>query len=166
VWHFPLLTPTTLCKITVVAIVRIANETDLRPIPIARAFHRGDFDLMRQIMLSGLAALLLITGWSELAQAQQQQACFIGNDHTGGPARLLLVAERYGDYFELFGRLSSSAVGTMQLKADGWSGAGRMFRGHEYESGALYIQISDYTGSSFILSVDGYGRFQFRQTRC
>ena len=79
---------------------------------------------------------------------------------------LLLAQERYGDYYGIFGVIRSAAIGTMQVKADGWSGAGRMFRGHEYESGALYIQISDYTGSSLVLSVEGYGSFPFQMTRC
>ena len=83
------------------------------------------------------------------AAAQQAQACYVGQDYQGGQATLRLISERYGDSFEIYGTFRSAAVGTMQLKADGWSGAGRMFRGHEFESGAIYIQISEYTGQSF-----------------
>ncbi len=111
-------------------------------------------------------ALALMTSWPGFAQGQQEQGCFVGSDHTGGSAMLRLAAERYGEYYEIFGTVRSAAVGTMQLKADGWSGAGRMFQGHEYEGGARYIQISDYTGSSLVLSVEGYGSYSFRRTRC
>ena len=113
-----------------------------------------------------LAALVLMTGWAGFAQGQQEQGCFVGRDHTGGSAMLWLAAERYGNYYEIFGTIRSAAVGTLRLKADGWSGAGRMFRGHEDESGALFIQISNYTGSSLHLSIEGYGSFPFQRTRC
>lgn len=122
--------------------------------------------MLKKLVVSGLSALVLITGGPEIAQGQQQQGCFLGQDHTGGSAALWLSTERYGDYYGLLGALRSAAVGTMRIKADGWSGSGRMFRRHEYESGALYIQISDYTGSSLVLWVEGYGRFPFRKTRC
>ena len=98
--------------------------------------------------------------------AQPAESCFVGQDQFGAPVRMLLQVERYGDYFEVFGRLQSQNIGTMQLKADGWSGAGRMFRNHEYEGGAVFIEISNYTGSSLVLNVDGYGSFQFRAAPC
>ena len=113
-----------------------------------------------------LCSLVLMIGWPEIARGEQEQGCFVGRDNTGSSAILWLSAERIGDYFEISGTIRSPAVGTMQLKADGWSGAGRMFRGHEYESGALFIEISDYTGSSLVLSVEGYGSFPFQRTRC
>lgn len=135
-------------------------------IPAALEFFQGGVDMLKNLVVSTLAALVLMTGWPGIAQAQQQQGCFVGRDHTGGSAALWLSTERYGDYYGILGALRSVTVGTMRIKADGWSGAGRMFRGHEYESGALYIQISDYTGSSLVLWVEGYGRFPFRKTRC
>ena len=110
--------------------------------------------------------VLLIAAFTGAARAQQAQACYVGEDYQGGPAILRLVSERIGDSFEIYGVFQSAAVGTMQLKADGWSGAGRMFRAHEYEAGAIYIRISEYTGASFVLAVEGYGRFPFRQTAC
>ncbi len=110
--------------------------------------------------------VFLIAAFAGPARAQQAQACYLGEDYQGGPAILRLVSERIGDSFEIYGVFQSAAVGTMQLKADGWSGAGRMFRSHEYESGAIYIQISDYTGAGLVLGVEGYGRFPFRQTAC
>ena len=110
--------------------------------------------------------VLLMVAFTGAARAQQAQACYVGEDYQGGQAILRLVSERIGDSFEIYGLFQSSAVGTMQLKADGWSGAGRMFRSHEYESGAIFIQISDYTGASLVLGVEGYGRFPFRQTNC
>jgi hypothetical protein len=118
------------------------------------------FRLTLSLLIAAAAA------WPNLARAQQQQACYVGQDYQGGQAILRLVSERYGDSYEIYGVFQSAAVGTMQLKADGWSGAGRMFQSHEYESGAIYIQISDYTGSSFVLAVEDYGRFPFQQTNC
>jgi len=123
--------------------------------------------MFSRIFSSGLVVIALtLTGFLDHAHSQQQQQCFVGNDATGGAAYLYLVSEKVGDYFEIFGTLKSSAVGTMRLKADGWSGAGRMYRKYEYESGALYIQISNYTGSSLVLSVDEYGEFPFHNTPC
>ncbi len=110
--------------------------------------------------------VLLIVAFASTARAQQAQACYMGEDYQGGQAILRLVSERIGDFFEIYGLFQSAAVGTMQLKADGWSGTGRMFRSHEYETGAIFIQISDYTGASLVLGVEGYGRFPFRQTPC
>ncbi len=110
--------------------------------------------------------VLLIVAFAGAARAQQAQACYVGQDYQGGQAILRLFSERIGDYFEIYGVFQSAAAGTMQLKADGWSGAGRMFRGHEYEADAIYIKISDYTGASLVLGVEGYGRFPFQQTPC
>ncbi|MEE8370915.1 MAG: hypothetical protein V3R73_02130 [Sphingomonadales bacterium] len=122
--------------------------------------------MIRRMIFSALAALMLVTGWTGAAEAQQQQACYIGRDQNGAQMILRLVSERYGDYYEIYGQLISQSFGTMQVKADGWSGAGRMFRGQEGEAGALYIQISDYTGTALVLGVEGYGRFPFQQTGC
>ena len=113
-----------------------------------------------------LSLVLLIVAFAGTPRAQQAQACYIGEDYQGGQAILRLVSERIGDYFEIYGLFQSAAVGTMQLKADGWSGTGRMFRSHEYETGAIFIQISDYTGAGLVLGVEGYGRFPFHQTAC
>lgn len=121
-------------------------------------------DGSRRMMLAGAAGALIASATP--APAQQAAACYVGRDYTGGEARLEVVAERYGDFFEIYGTLRSAAVGTMRLKADGWSGAGRLFRAHEYESGALYIRISQYTGQSFVLEVEGYGSYPFQQTAC
>ncbi len=100
------------------------------------------------------------------AAAQQSQGCFVGRDFQGAPAQMVLRAERYGDSFEVFGRISSANIGAMQIKADGWSGAGRMFRRHEYEGDAIYIRISDYSASGLVLHVDGFGSFPFRGVAC
>ena len=59
-----------------------------------------------------------------------------------------------------------TANGVFQLKADGWSGAGRMFRRYEGEADALYISITDYTGSSLMLHVEGFGSFPFQAVAC
>lgn len=58
--------------------------------------------MIRQIISSGLAALMLMTGWPEFARGQQQQACFAGNDHTGGPARLFDASNLGGRFGYLF----------------------------------------------------------------
>jgi hypothetical protein len=100
------------------------------------------------------------------AAAQQWAGCFAGADATGAPARLALQAERYGDYFEIYGSVASPSIGVMQIKADGWSGAGRMFRNHEGEGGAVYIHILDYTGAGLVLRVEGWGDFPFRAVGC
>ncbi|MBK6512382.1 MAG: hypothetical protein IPG06_24995 [Haliea sp.] len=98
--------------------------------------------------------------------AQTQQGCFSGLDATGQPAWIALTAERYGDYFEIYGQIKTTANGVFQLKADGWSGAGRMFRRYEGEADALYISITDYTGSSLMLHVEGFGSFPFQAVAC
>jgi hypothetical protein len=54
--------------------------------------------------------------------AQTQQGCFSGLDATGQPAWIALTAERYGDYFEIYGQITTTTNGIFQLKADGWSG--------------------------------------------
>jgi hypothetical protein len=45
-------------------------------------------------------------------------------------------------------------------------GAGRMFRRYEGEADALYISITDYTGSSLMLHVEGFGSFPFQAEAC
>jgi hypothetical protein len=98
--------------------------------------------------------------------AQTQHGCFSGRDATGQPAFIALTAERYGDYFEIYGQITTTANGVFQLKADGWSGAGRMFRRYEDEAGSLYISITDYNGSSLMLHVEGFGSFPFQAASC
>ncbi len=122
--------------------------------------------MIKHIVPLALSALVLAGALAAPSRAQEHVGCFVGRDATGGTAMLQLSAEKYGDFFEVYGVVRSAAIGQMQLKADGWSGAGRMFYRHEYEGGAMYIQISDYTGSSLVLSVEGYGNFPFQRTRC
>jgi hypothetical protein len=98
--------------------------------------------------------------------AETSQGCFAGYDASGQPARISLTAERYGDYYEVYGQITTTSFGVFRIKADGWSGAGRMYRRHEGEAGAVYININNFTGSSFQLDVDGYGRFPFRAVSC
>jgi hypothetical protein len=98
--------------------------------------------------------------------AQQAGGCFAGTDFTGQPVRMELVAEQIGELFEIYGILMGPGIGSMQLKADGWSGVGRLFRGHEFEADALYIQLSDFTGTSVVLTVEGYGTVPFSAIGC
>ena len=112
------------------------------------------------------AALALALGCATPVAAQQSQGCFVGADAVGAPAQLVLQAEQYGESFEVWGQVSSPTIGVMQIKADGWSGAGRLFRGHEGEAGALYVQITDFTAQGLVLQVEGYGSFPFRAVAC
>lgn len=111
--------------------------------------------------------LLLFTSLvSGTLSAQTSHGCFAGQDASGQPAWMALTAERYGDYYEVYGQVSTTGFGEFRIKADGWSGAGRMFRRHEGEADAVYIKITDYTGSSLVLHVEGYGSFPFTVTPC
>lgn len=108
----------------------------------------------------------LIVAAATPANAQKQQGCFVGRDQAGAPTIMRLVSEKIGRSFEIYGTVSSQTVGTMRVKADGWSGAGRLFRAHEFEGGAMFIQFSNYTGSSFTFSVQGIGSFPFKLAQC
>lgn len=100
--------------------------------------------------------------------AAQGVHCFTGRDHTGGPAQMMLQVDQYVTFAEIRGIIRSAAVGTMQFKADFGSGAGRAFYGHEYESGAVFINFTnvapDY--SRYVLAVDGYGNYPFQRVAC
>lgn len=109
--------------------------------------------------------MCLVLGISS-ARAETRTGCFAGADATGQPARMILTAERYGDYYEVFGQIATASFGNLRIKADGWSGAGRMFRNHEGEAGAIFISISDFSAAGLMLHVDGYGSFPFRTTGC
>lgn len=113
-----------------------------------------------------LLALLSVGLCTVDSAAQQSQGCFSGTDAAGAPARMVLQVERYGEFFEVWGQVSSQTIGVMQIKADGWSGAGRLFRRYEDESGSLYIQISDFNAQGLVLRVEGYGQFPFRAVPC
>lgn len=101
------------------------------------------------------------------ALAQQQSGCFAGRDHLGAPAKVYVSVERYGDWFEIAGQIYSSGANQIyKFKADGHSGAGRLFGGHEYEAGALYINVQNLTEAEFVLQVESYGVFHFRRSPC
>lgn len=122
--------------------------------------------LLRAFVGRCFALVLVGSFLSVPADAQRQSGCFVGRGHTGQTTYLRLVAERFRNSYEIYGTINSSTIGTMQIKADGWSGAGRLFRSHEFEGGALRIQISNYTGTGLSLQVERYGTFTFRRTRC
>ena len=118
-------------------------------------------------MIRSLALIALVTeALSTVDAAAQQQGCFVGVDAAGGQARMILQVERYGEFFEVWGQVASQSIGVMKIKADGHSGAGRIYRNHEYESGALFIQISNFSAQGLVLEVQGYGRFPFRTVPC
>jgi hypothetical protein len=116
-----------------------------------------------------LVAVISITAFSAApnANAQQQSGCYFGKDHLGYPAKVHVSVEHYGDWFEVAGMIySSGADRVYKFKADGHSGAGRLYERHEYESGALYISVQDLTETAFALEVESYGVFHFRRGRC
>lgn len=121
-------------------------------------------------MMKTLAILVAGAVFAALATpaSAQNVHCYAGRDHTGGQAVMMLQVDQYVTFAEIRGVIRSNAVGTLQVKADFGSGAGRAFRGHEYESGAVFINFtnvaSDY--SSYVLAVDGYGRYPFSRVAC
>lgn len=115
-----------------------------------------------------LAAVLIVAlAAAPAAIAQQRSGCFVGRDHLGQPAQVFLQVERYGDWFEISGQLHSGGTGRVHaFKADGHSGAGRLYTRHEYEAGALYIQVLELTETDFIVRVEGTGVFHFHRRPC
>ncbi len=114
-----------------------------------------------------LALLVTVTLTAPLATSAQQRGCFVGVDQLGQPAGVILQVERFGDWFEISGQIHSTGTGqTYQFKADGHSGAGRLYSRHEYEAGAVYIQVLELTETDFILEVEGYGVFRFQRRPC
>ena len=120
---------------------------------------------MKSIAILGSAAVLAA---ATVSASAQNVHCFSGRDHTGGPAVMMLQVDRYVTFAEIRGIIRSGAIGTMQVKADFGSGAGRAFYGHEYESGAVFINFTNVAGdySSYVLSVDGYGQYPFSRVTC
>jgi hypothetical protein len=113
-----------------------------------------------------LGVLAVVALASAPGAAQQWSGCFVGQDYTGAPTQIAVFAERYNDWFEIGGQIHSASIGLLRFKADGHSGAGRLFSGHEYEAGALYIHVIDLNENVFVLEVEGYGVFQFRRANC
>lgn len=100
------------------------------------------------------------------AAAQQRSGCFAAKDHLGYPAKVFVKVERYRDWFEITGQIHSTGAGRIyRFKADGYSGKGRLYERHEYESGAVYIDVQ-LTETDFVLQVESYGVFHFRRVRC
>jgi len=114
-----------------------------------------------------LALLVAATLTAPLAASAQQRGCFVGVDQLGQPAGVILQVEHFGDWFEISGQIHSTGTGqTYRFKADGHSGAGRLYSRHEYEAGAVYIQVRELTETDFILEIEGYGVFRFRRQPC
>lgn len=125
--------------------------------PILHRFMRVLF----AVVLGAVAA----TGQEALAQ--QQSGCFIGRDHLGHPAKAVVSVERIRDWFQITGQIYSSGENRVyKFSADGHSGAGRLYQRHEYESGALYIDVVNLTETEFVLEVESHGVFLFRRGRC
>ncbi len=122
---------------------------------------------MRFTMKPWFAVTIVSVAFAVGALAQQQSGCFAGRDHLGAPAKVYVSVERYGDWFEIAGQIYSSGANQIyNFKADGNSGAGRLFGGHEYEAGALYISVQNLTEAEFVLQVESYGVFRFRRSQC
>ena len=113
------------------------------------------------------ALLLSIAVPNSNALAQQQSGCFAGQDYLGYPAKAFVNVERYGDWFQIYGQIYSSGTNTMyRFSVDGHSGAGRLYQRHEYESGAVYMDILNLTENEFVFELESYGRFLFERTQC
>lgn len=128
---------------------------------------------MRQIMKSRSStllagAVLMAAVWPlSVARAEQWSGCFVGSDLAGGQAFAAVGAERYSDWFEIMGQIQSTGMGRVyNFKADGHSGAGRLYVGHEYEAGAVYVQILDLSDRHFALEVEGHGVLRLERTSC
>lgn len=119
---------------------------------------------MTALRPSLIAALVLAT----TPAAAGTIHCYQGRDITGAPAEMRLQVEQFATFAEIYGVYRSAAVGTMQIKADFGSGAGRAYRRHEYESGAVFINFRNIgpNYSSYVLDVQGYGRFPFSRMAC
>ena len=101
------------------------------------------------------------------AAGQKRSGCYLGKDHFGSSAKVFVTVERYGDWFEVAGQIRSTGAGRIyRFKADGHSGAGRLYTQHEFESGAVYINVLDLTETTFVLQVESYGVFHFQRARC
>lgn len=104
---------------------------------------------------------------SATAQGQPQSGCFIGKDSLGQPAKAFVNIERYGDWFQIHGQIYSSGENQIyRFNVDGHSGAGRLFQRHEYEAGAVYMDILTLSEKEFVFKVEGYGHFVFRRSPC
>ncbi len=103
----------------------------------------------------------------EPALAQQQSGCFTGKDLDGYTVNAFVSVEQYGDWFQIYGQIYSAAENILyKFSADGHSGAGRMYQNHEYEAGAMYIDISNLTEQGFELNIDSYGSVSLQRTEC
>lgn len=117
-------------------------------------------------LVASTALVASLAGMSDV-RSEQWSACFSGSDLAGGQAFAAVGAERYGDWFEIMGWIQSTGMGrAYNFKADGHSGAGRLYVGHEYESGAVYIQIRALSDGQFVMEVEGHGVLQLRRTNC
>ena len=128
---------------------------------------------MRRMMKGGsskllASAVLMVLAWPQSQSlAEQWSGCYVGSDLVGGQAFAAVGAERYNNWFEIMGRIQSTGMGRVyNFKADGHSGAGRLYVGHEYESGAVYVQIKDLSDRQFVLEVEGHGVLQLSRTSC
>ncbi len=111
--------------------------------------------------------VLTFFGVTAPVYSQQWSGCYLGRDHLGHAAWASVSAERYGAWFEIFGHIQSGGTGqAYRFKADGHSGAGRLYSRHEYEAGAVYINVLDLSQSDFVLQVEGFGTFRFRRSPC
>ncbi len=112
-----------------------------------------------------LLSIIVVPG--DDAFAQQQSGCFAGRDYLGYPAKAFVNVERYGDWFQIHGQIYSSGTNTAyRFSVDGHSGAGRLYQRHEYESGAIYMDILNLTETEFLFELESYGKFLFKRTQC
>ena len=135
------------------------------PVTNAASITKSHQKMMRNLAL--LTFCLVLSGLSGRVYAQQQSGCFSGKDSLGYPANVFVSVERYGDWFQITGQIYSSGENRLyKFSADGHSGAGRLYLNHEYEAGAVYIDILNLTEQEFVINIESYGTFRFVRTNC
>lgn len=92
--------------------------------------------------------------------------CFQSTDALGGVSDTALYFAQSASFFEIFGRIGSENFGKANIKVEGYSGAGKIYKEHEYESGAIFVAMSQLTGSSFQLKIGDYGTYVYTAVPC
>ncbi|MGF1446625.1 MAG: hypothetical protein ACFBRM_10550 [Pikeienuella sp.] len=119
----------------------------------------------RQIVPIFFLAAAICAGGATPALSETSRRCFVGQDAGGGAVRMALEEFRARHFWEYTGRVSSTTAGVWQIKADGHSGAGRIFKRHEYDNTARFIQLTR-RGEGVSLAVEGWGTVILGPTRC
>jgi hypothetical protein len=114
------------------------------------------------VSLFGVFAGLANAAWGQ----ESGPFCFRGNDALGGESTMELRVARAGQFFEYFGQIGSENFGQANIKIEGNSGTGKIYTGHEYESGAIVVNVVNYDRSSFDLKVGDFGIYRYTLVPC